>query len=112
MGRGRQNFQMTPNFCVPVNTPTFFNQTPYGSTQQMHNPPKVFKRFNNWNYCFTHGFDVADGHTSATCLYPSWNHNWNATRNNTMGGSQKDAYKVVLPSQQQGGYQGQNFPYT
>ena len=46
MGRGRQNFQMTPNFCVPANNPTFSNQTAYGGAPRMHNPPNIYKKFN------------------------------------------------------------------
>ena len=26
-----------------------------------------YKIFNNWNMCYSHGFDVEDGHNSATC---------------------------------------------
>jgi hypothetical protein len=29
--------------------------------------PTPYKRYENWNYCHTHGGDVEDGHTSATC---------------------------------------------
>jgi hypothetical protein len=37
-----------------------------GGTAPQHAPNPI-KRFNNWNYCFSCGFDVEDGHTSATC---------------------------------------------
>jgi hypothetical protein len=29
--------------------------------------PTPYKRYENWNYCHTHGGEVKDGHTSATC---------------------------------------------
>jgi hypothetical protein len=34
---------------------------------QMGNAPSPIKRYANWNACFSCGFDVEDGHTSATC---------------------------------------------
>ena len=33
-------------------------------------PPSPVKRFENWNSCHTHGGDVDDNHTSATCTRP------------------------------------------
>ncbi len=30
-------------------------------------PPTPYKRWENWNYCHTHGGDVEDAHTRATC---------------------------------------------
>jgi hypothetical protein len=29
---------------------------------------------NNWNVCFSCGFDIKDGHTSSTCPFKKWNH--------------------------------------
>jgi uncharacterized phage-associated protein len=43
----------------------------------------------NGNYCWTHGYGVADNHTSATCRNPSEGHQTTATRANTMGGSNR-----------------------
>jgi hypothetical protein len=65
-GRGRGSFaQATQNNNIPQLggqiTPLFGGGT---STQHAPNP---IKRYNNWNYCFSCGFDVEDGHTSATC---------------------------------------------
>jgi len=37
-------------------------------------PPSPIKRFENWNYCSTHGGDVDNYHTSATCSRPGENH--------------------------------------
>jgi len=53
---------------------------------------------NNKNYCHTHGYCVADDHTSATCKAPGPNHKKEATRANTMGGSTK-GYDRVFPGQ-------------
>lgn len=43
----------------------------------------------NQNYCWTHGFKVANSHTSASCKQPAQGHKHEATRANTMGGSTK-----------------------
>jgi hypothetical protein len=43
---------------------------------QPHQQPRtanfsnIYKRYNNWNVCYSCGFDVEDGHTSMTC--PFW----------------------------------------
>ncbi len=51
---------------------------------QMGNAPSPIKRYRNWNACFSCGFDVADGHTLATCPM-EWrkpNHQVGYTREN------------------------------
>ena len=40
------------------------------------------------NYCWTHGYRVGNKHNSATCQNKTPGHQDNATRENTMGGSQ------------------------
>ena len=46
-------------------------------TAQRINPPhsNVTKRFNNWNACYSCGFDVADWHNSMTCNNRKPSHN-------------------------------------
>ena len=44
-------------------------------------------RLDPTGYCWTHGYCVMKGHTSATCKTPMEGHKTAATRNNTMGGS-------------------------
>jgi hypothetical protein len=61
-------------------------------TQGISNPPSPIKKFNNWNYCHTHGGDVHNNHTSATCAQPGVNNQNAATRSNTMGGNNKGSY--------------------
>ena len=61
-------------------------------------PPSPMKRFENWNYCHTHGGDIDDQHNSITCIKPGPAHNRNATRQNTMGGSTGGMHKTILPS--------------
>ena len=69
-----------------------------GRPQRQSNLKHPIKLFENWNYCHTHGFDVADNHHSGCCPAPGPNHNWTATRQNTCGGNQRGAHKTVLPS--------------
>ena len=61
-------------------------------------PPSPVKRFENWNYCHTHGGDIDDNHTSATCARPGEQHQRAATRTNTMNGNMRGMHKSVLPS--------------
>lgn len=49
-------------------------------------------RFANTNYCWTHGYRIADSHTSATCHARADGHQAEATRQNTMGGSSANKY--------------------
>jgi len=41
-------------------------------------------------YCWSHGYRVAPGHSSLTCIRPLPGHKKEATRRNIMGGSTKD----------------------
>jgi hypothetical protein len=45
------------------------------------------KRYNNTNYCWSHGFYISREHTSSNCKFPKTGHKTDATRTNTMGGS-------------------------
>jgi hypothetical protein len=49
---------------------------------------------NNKNYCHTHGYIVADQHTSATCNGKADGHKDTATRDNTMGRSTCNKHRV------------------
>ncbi len=52
-----------------------------GGSQQQNicPPPNPYKLWEIWNYCSSHGGDVDDNHTSATCGKPGPMHNPNAT---------------------------------
>jgi hypothetical protein len=66
---------------------------------QQHAPARHpnAKRYNNMNYCWTHGFDVSDQHTGMSCQRPAAPyHQPQATRQNPMGGSQKDVNKIIM----------------
>ncbi len=70
---------------------------PTGPPAAMLSVPNPNKRWDNWNYCHTHGYDVEPDHTSATCTRPGPFHNWQATRTNNMGGSIRAQHKTILP---------------
>ncbi len=42
----------------------------------------TIKRYNNWNVCYSCGFDVEDGHTSMTCPFQKACHQMGFTREN------------------------------
>ena len=68
--RGRPSFAEATQLggYVPPTVPPFGGGIPTNPQQStMARPPNPIKRFNNWNYCFSCGFDVEDGHTSQTC---------------------------------------------
>ena len=52
--------------------------------QQSNNPGNK----NPKGYCWTHGYNVAHGHTSATCRHQATGHKTTADRNDTQGGTQ------------------------
>ena len=88
-GRGRGGQRAPQQQMIPYVQPQHTNPT---------------KRYNNWNYCSTHGYDVTDEHTSENCNRPGWNHNYYATRANTMGGSTRNQHKTQLPDPAQAYY--------
>mmetsp|Transcript_14753 Transcript_14753/g.20914 ORF Transcript_14753/g.20914 Transcript_14753/m.20914 type:complete len:541 (+) Transcript_14753:121-1743(+) len=82
--------QPFPMQCLPMQA-----QQMQMSGRAQANP---VKRFENDNYCWTHGCDVQPGHTSMTCTNPAPGHNVYATRFNMMGGSMKGSHKTLKPS--------------
>ena len=75
------------------------------ATAFSHNaPPNNNKHFNNLNYCFSCGYDVAIWHTSATCSNPKLNHQTGCMRQNVtqyeaLGhlASKKGIHKTIMP---------------
>jgi hypothetical protein len=60
-----------------------------------HNNDDNKRRFKpNGNYCWTHGWDLPNAHTSASCNRPKEGHKREATKDNTMGGSDNNKSKV------------------
>jgi hypothetical protein len=52
------------------------------------------KRHANMNYCWSHGYDCATGHNSATCSQKKDGHKTDATRENNMGGCNWNKNKI------------------
>jgi hypothetical protein len=53
------------------------------------------RRYNNTNYCWTHGYDCAKNHTSQNCRFPNDGHKREATRDNILNGSVANKIKVM-----------------
>jgi hypothetical protein len=68
-----------------------------GGQHQNIRPPNPYKCWEKWNYCHSHGGDVDNNHTSATCGKPGPMHNPNTSHTNIMGGSVARMHKTILP---------------
>jgi hypothetical protein len=53
------------------------------------------RRYNNSNYCWTHGHDIAPNHTSHSCQYPGDGHQRFANKTDTKGGSDSGKSRVA-----------------
>jgi hypothetical protein len=83
-------------------------QPPTGVQQQQRRNPdfsNIYKVHNNWNVCFSCGFDIKNGHTSITCPFKRWNHQDLFTHKNAQqfiaaeyDPCTKGMHKTVLPS--------------
>ena len=62
------------------------------------NNKNPIKRYENLNYCHSCGFNIPAAHSSATCPKQKQGHQFQATRQNTMGGSMAGSHKTVMPS--------------
>ena len=47
-----------------------------------HHFPNTFKKYNNWNVCYSCGFDVENGHTSMMCPFCKATHQTGFKRRN------------------------------
>jgi hypothetical protein len=56
-----------------------YSGTGGGQQQNICSPPNPYKWWENWNYYHSHGGDVDNNHTSATCGKPGPMHNPNGT---------------------------------
>ena len=50
---------------------------------------RIGRKYQNDNYCWSCGFDIANWHTSKTCRWTKAGHQLEATKDNNMGGNQK-----------------------
>jgi len=99
-GRGGGNRNGGRGTQQPYQGQQQYGQQQYGQQQfgQMPQPsqPNNLKHYHNWNYCWTHGCDVQDWHTSMSCRDKRMGHMDYATRENRMGGSMKGSHKTVF----------------
>ena len=73
-----------------IRTPRVFVERP-GKEQNLD---RSKKRFNNDNYCWSHGYDNHEHHASPSCRYLKAGHQITATVCNNLAGSQKNKGKV------------------
>jgi hypothetical protein len=72
------------------------NQNNHQNNNQNNSAPGTGrKRFNNSNYCWTHGYDINGHHNSSNCRNPNEGHQHGATRNNTMGSSEANMQRAT-----------------
>lgn len=50
---------------------------------------RTVRLYNNNNYCYTHGHDIAENHTSASYSWPCQGHRTDATKEDDKGGSNR-----------------------
>ena len=99
-GRGRGRCMQNNHFRQHQLGPQYGKHQYYGQQQQQFRnpsaltPPNQIKHFKNMNYCHSCGYEVAYCHTISTCPYQKPNHNCNATRADTCGGSNKGIHKT------------------
>jgi hypothetical protein len=100
-----QQMQLMPQQPPPAFLPPQFQQQQQPTYQQQqqfqgrnNNPrrPAGSKKYQNQNYCWSHGFDVHDNHHSGACRQQRQGHQGYATRYNTMNGCQKNANKTWM----------------
>jgi hypothetical protein len=72
-----------------------YGGTGSGQKQNIH-PPNPYKRWENWNYCHSHGGDVDYNHTSAMCGKPGPMNNPNTSCTNIMGRSVTKLHKTIF----------------
>jgi len=86
---------------------TLFQPAVPNCPPQIRNPDysNIYKRHNNWNVCFSCGFDIEDRHTSMTCPFKKANHQQSFSCENAQqfiaagyDPCTKGMHKTVLPS--------------
>ena len=97
-GRGRGYQQYQPQQQQQQYAPAAGQQQQQGGFYSRQTVPNNTKYYNNWNYCWSHGFDIDENHDSASCRRPAPGHLYHATRQNPCGGSIKGQHKTQLPT--------------
>ena len=80
----------------PLQPINYNNQQNMGSNQR--NNKNSVKRYENFNYCHSCGFDLSSKHNSGNYPKRRPNHNYAAVRGNTMRGSNSGQHKTIMPS--------------
>ncbi len=64
----------------------------------------MYKQYNNWNVCFSCGFNIENNHMSTTCLFGKMNHQQAYTREDAQqfiaagyDPCTKGMHKTILP---------------
>jgi hypothetical protein len=57
---------------------------------RQHTPFGDGNRFRHGNYCWSHGFRCGKDHTSANCSWPMAGHRKDVTKENKLGGKEKE----------------------
>lgn len=65
--------------------------------EKKNNTITVYKRFKNNNYFWSHGYDITENHTSATCRFKNDGHIDSATHQDNQGGKQYNKFKQPHP---------------
>jgi hypothetical protein len=75
--------------------------------QRNANYSNIYTRYNNWNVCFSCGFNIKDGHTLQSCPFQKVNHQTGFTCKNVQqfiaagyDPCTKGMHKLVLPTAQ------------
>ena len=66
------------------------NGPPPAASAAKNAPRSASSKFEPCGYCWTHGYKLTKGHSSATCSNKADGHKDTATRANTMGGSKRN----------------------
>ena len=106
----RNRRRQIPQYFTPTTPATTFNipattlGVPPPAFQPPSTPPNPVKYYNNWNMCFSCGFDVEGWHTSATCRNKKQGHQDGCTRANAQAYKDaghkvtwRGAHKTTLP---------------
>ena len=96
--------QMPPLYMAPPTQRQTMMQPPRhnNNNNPRSTPTNFVKIFENRNYCYSCGGDIAANHNSQNCRSrkKSSNHQFYATRTNMLGGSRSGVHKNLLHSTQ------------
>ena len=93
-------FQQMPFAQMPFCAPAMQQpaQQQYNNNNNRGAPQNPVKRYENQNYCWSHGGDISAKHHSGNCPKQLMGHQCGATRQNPMGGTPKGCHKTIMPS--------------